>query len=67
MEVMLGNADTGNFEPDRSVTRSEMAVIMAKLLHLDFLTKFFGLRGAVLGRNAESHYYHGSLWSLTFM
>ena len=36
--------------------------------HSDFLlTNLFGLRGAVLGRNAESHYYHGSLWSLTFL
>ena len=36
IEVMVGNADTGNFEPDRSVTRTEMAVVMANLLKLDY-------------------------------
>ena len=36
VKVMVGNADNGNFEPDRSVTRSEMAVVMANLLDLDY-------------------------------
>ena len=36
VKVMQGNADNGNFEPDRSVTRAEMAVVMANLLNLDY-------------------------------
>jgi hypothetical protein len=33
--VMQGD-DKGNFDPDRSVSRNEMAIIMAKLLDLDY-------------------------------
>ena len=33
--VMQGD-DRGNFDPDRSVSRNEMAIIMAKLLDLDY-------------------------------
>ena len=54
MEVMIGD-DNGNFGPNDPVNRSQMAVVMAKLLNLDS------------GRNAEPNYYHGSLWSLTFL
>ena len=35
VQVMRGD-DNGNFDPDRPVTRSEMAVIMALLLNLDY-------------------------------
>ncbi|RKI71326.1 S-layer homology domain-containing protein [bacterium 1xD42-67] len=33
--VMQGD-DKGNFDPDRSVSRNEMAIVMAKLLNLDY-------------------------------
>ena len=33
--VMIGN-ENGDFEPDKNVTRAEMAVVMAKLLNLDY-------------------------------
>ncbi len=35
VQVMRGD-DNGNFDPDRSVTRAEMAVVMALLLDLDY-------------------------------
>ena len=35
VEVMIGN-ENGDFEPDKNVTRAEMAVVMAKLLNLDY-------------------------------
>ena len=35
VEVMIGNKN-GDFEPDKNVTRAEMAVVMAKLLNLDY-------------------------------
>ena len=33
--VMQGD-DKGNFDPDRTVSRNEMAIVMAKLLNLDY-------------------------------
>ena len=35
VKVMQGD-DKGNFDPDRSVSRNEMAIVMAKLLNLDY-------------------------------
>ena len=35
VKVMIGN-ENGDFEPDKNVTRAEMAVVMAKLLNLDY-------------------------------
>ena len=35
VQVMRGD-ENGNFDPDRSVTRAEMAVVMALLLNLDY-------------------------------
>ncbi len=31
-----GARDCGDFEPDKNVTRTEIAVVMAKLLNLDY-------------------------------
>ena len=35
VDVMVGD-DKGNFGPDQQVSRAQMAVVMAKLLNLDY-------------------------------
>ena len=59
--VMVGD-DNGNFNPDRNVTRNEMAVIMSQLLNLNY--NYYRGTNPFTDVAETSAYYQGILWAV---